>query len=88
MFLILFAIVMDYLLIQVLSAACEWIFSFSKETVTMRRNMISSILMEALQMLKYHYKAKGLDFSCCAPVNQWMGMDDPKHFVGAVCTGL
>lgn len=44
--------------------------------------------MEALQMLKYHYKANRLDFSQHVLVNQWMVMDDPEHPVGADRTGL
>ena len=44
---------MDYLLIQASAVPCERVFSSAKETVTARRNRISSDLMEALQVLKY-----------------------------------
>ena len=44
---------MDYLPIQASAVPCERVFSSAKETVTARRNRISSDLMEALQVLKY-----------------------------------
>lgn len=44
---------MDYLPIQASSVPCERAFSSSAETDTNRRNRISPVLMEALQMLKY-----------------------------------
>ena len=59
----LFAIAMDYLPIQALSVPCERVFLSSAETDTKKRNQIGPTLMEALQMLKYHYKKTRLDFS-------------------------
>lgn len=54
---------MDYLPIQSSSVPCERAFSSSAETDTKKRNRIHPALMEALQLLKYTYKAKGsLDF--------------------------
>ncbi|KIK14506.1 hypothetical protein PISMIDRAFT_84486, partial [Pisolithus microcarpus 441] len=49
----IFAIAMDYLPIQASSVPCERVFSSSADTDTKKRNLISPILMEALQMLKY-----------------------------------
>ena len=54
---------MDYLPIQASSVPCERVFSSSAETDTKKRNRIGPTLMEALQMLKYHYKKTRLDFS-------------------------
>ena len=54
---------MDYPPIQASSVPCERVFSSSAETDTKKRNRIGPTLMEALQMLKYHYKKTRLD-SC------------------------
>ncbi|KIK29766.1 hypothetical protein PISMIDRAFT_88716 [Pisolithus microcarpus 441] len=59
----IFRIAMDYLPIQASSVPCERVFSSSSETTTKRRNHISPILMEALQMLKFFLKKERLDFS-------------------------
>jgi hypothetical protein len=59
----LFAIAMDYLPIQATSVPCEQIFSSSAETDTKQRNRISPLLMEALQMLKFHTKKECLNFT-------------------------
>jgi hypothetical protein len=53
---------MDYLPIQAMSVPCERVFSSSSQTDTKRRNRISPLLMEALQMLKFHLKKKRLNF--------------------------
>ncbi len=58
----LFAIAMDYILVQASSVPCERVFSSSAETDMKRRNCINPMLMEALQMLKFHLKKKRLDF--------------------------
>ena len=55
---------MDYLPIQASSVSCERVFSSSAETDTKKRNRIGPTLMEAPQMLKYHYKRTQLDFCC------------------------
>ena len=52
----LFAIAIDYLPIQASSVPCERIFSSAKETDTLKRNRMSPMLMEALQMLKFSLK--------------------------------
>ena len=56
---------MDYLPIQASSVPCEQAFSSSAETDTYRRNRISPVLMEALQMLKYtlNNSSAGLNFT-------------------------
>jgi len=88
MYLILFSITMDYLPIQASSVPCECIFSSRTETDTKKRNKISPKLMEALQMLKYHFKHSWLDFSQCEVVSQWEVMDDPKDPIVSDRTGL
>lgn len=85
---ILFSMAMDYLPIQASAVPCERIFSSSAETDTKKRNRITPILMEALQMLKYHYKKHRLDFSHETALNQWEVMDDPEGPLDAERTGL
>lgn len=54
---------LDYLPIQASSVPCERVFSSSAETDTKKRNRISPLLMEALQMLKFALKQDRLDFT-------------------------
>ena len=54
---------MDYIPVQASSVPCERAFSSSAETDTSRRNRISPLLMEALQMLKYAFQLLSLDFT-------------------------
>lgn len=54
---------MDYLPIQASAVSCERVFSSSAETDTKKRNRINPLLMEALQMLKYHFKKERLNFT-------------------------
>lgn len=54
---------MDFLPIQATAVPCERVFSSSAETDTKRRNRISPLLMEALQMLKFKLKKNRLDFT-------------------------
>ena len=54
---------MDYLSIQASSVPCEQIFSSSAETNTKKWNQISPLLIETLQMLKYHLKQEQLNFT-------------------------
>ena len=63
MFPTLFAIAMDYLPIQASSVPCERIFSSSAETDTKKRNRISPLLMESLQILKFYLKKERLSFT-------------------------
>jgi hypothetical protein len=53
---------MDYLPIQATSVPCERVFSSAKETDTLKRNKISPVLMEALQLLKFSLKKERLNF--------------------------
>jgi len=74
----LFAMAMDYLPIQASAVPCERIFSSSAETDTKRRNRIGPLMMEALQMLKFHLKKSRLNFTeaWVTPENQ-MTNDEP-----------
>jgi hAT family C-terminal dimerisation region len=53
---------MDYLPVQATSVPCERVFSSAKETDTKKRNRMSPLLMEALQLLKFALKKERLDF--------------------------
>ena len=53
---------MDYLPVQATSVPCERVFSSAKDTDTAKRNRISPVLMEALQMLKFSIKKERLNF--------------------------
>lgn len=59
----IFQIAMDYLPIQASSVPCERAFSSSAETDTARRNRISPLLMEALQMYKFGLKTDLMNFT-------------------------
>ena len=72
----LFAMAMDYLPIQASSVPCERIFSSSAETDTKRRNRISPLLMEALQMLKLHLKKDRLNFTAAWVTEEEQMVDD------------
>jgi hypothetical protein len=67
---------MDYLPIQASSVPCEHIFLSSAETDTKKRNRISPILMEALQMLKYSFKKNRLNFTAGMKLDQHKLLDD------------
>ena len=54
---------MDYLPIQASAVPCACIFLSSAEMDTKRRNRIGPLLMEALQMLKFHLKKSRLNFT-------------------------
>lgn len=54
---------MDYLPIQASAVPCERVFSSSAETDTKKRNRIGPMLMEALQMVKFHLKKERLNFT-------------------------
>ena len=54
---------LDYLPIQASSVPCERVFSSSAETDTSRRNQLSPVLMEALQMLKFSINNENMDFT-------------------------
>lgn len=67
----LFTMAMDYLPIQASAVPCERVFSSSAETDTKRRNRISPLMMEALQMLKFYLKKERLNFT-----KGWMTEDN------------
>jgi hypothetical protein len=69
---------MDYLPIQASSVPCERVFSSSAETDTKRRNRINPLMMETLQMLKFHLRKERLNFTAdwATPDKQMVG-DDP-----------
>lgn len=54
---------LDFLPIQASSVPSERVFSSSAETDTKKRNRISPVLMEALQMLKFALKRSHLNFT-------------------------
>jgi hAT family C-terminal dimerisation region len=71
---------MDYLPIQASAVPCERIFSSSAETDMKKRNRISPLLMEALQMLKFYLKKDRLNFTAAwMTVEQQMTEDDPDE---------
>jgi hypothetical protein len=71
MFPTVYAIAMDYLPIQASAVPCERVFSSSSETYTKKRNCISPILMEALQMVKFSLKKERLNFTKGWSASQW-----------------
>lgn len=72
---------MDYLPIQASSVPCERAFSSSAETDTARRNKLSPILMEALQMLKFAVKNDTLSFTdqVLTPEQELVGNNIPTR---------
>jgi hypothetical protein len=79
---------MDYLLIQATSVACERVFSSAKETDTAKRNRISPVLMEALQLLKFSLKKQRLNFMEGWSTSQAaMEGTVQDHDLGALLTG-
>ncbi len=59
----LFRIALDYLPIQASSIPCERVFLSAKETNTLKCNHIHSVLMEALQTLKFSLKKEQFNFT-------------------------
>ena len=80
---------MDYLPIQATSVPCERVFSSAKETDTAKRNRISPMLMEALQMLKFMLKKQRLNFMAgwAVPVAVMEGVPRSGCDLGAVLMG-
>ena len=70
---------MDYLPIQASAVPCERVFSSSAETDTRRRNRISALLMEALQMLKFFFKKERLNFTKDWVVTEAEMMEDHQE---------
>jgi hAT family C-terminal dimerisation region len=63
MFPTVYAVAMDYLPIQASAVPCERVFSSSSETYTKKRNRLSPVLMEALQIVKFILKKERLNFT-------------------------
>jgi hypothetical protein len=70
---------MDYLPIQATSVPCERVFSSAKETDTAKRNQISPVLMEALQLLKFSLKKERLNFTAGWSVSEAALKEEPKQ---------
>lgn len=58
----MYRVALDVLPAQASSVACERMFSSAKETDTLRRNRLTPDTMEALQILKYHFRQARLNF--------------------------
>ena len=80
---LLFKVALDILPVQASSVPCERIFSSSKETCTLRRNLLSAALLEVLQVLKYLYKQERLDF-----MSQWMSCEEDYSIEHATETAI
>ena len=79
---------MDYLPIQASSVPCERVFSSSAETDTNRRNRLSPLTMEALQILKFHLKKARLTFTeGWVTSTKQMTDDDPDVDLGVLLDG-
>jgi hypothetical protein len=83
---------MDYLPIQATSVPCERVFSSAKETDTAKRNQISPVLMEALQLLKFSLKKERLNFMAGWPTSEKAmsgdcGVSEPTHGLGSLFVG-
>lgn len=76
----IFAMAMDYLPIQASAVPCERVFSSSVEMDTKRRNRISPLMMEALQMVKSTLQKEHLDFTTgWGTSEKQMTEDDPDE---------
>lgn len=85
----LFAIAMDYLPVQATSVPCERVFSSAKETDTQKRNRISPLLMETLQLLKFSLKKERLNFTDGWATSEAAMLAVPKstHTLGSLFAG-
>jgi hypothetical protein len=79
----MFKVAVDVLPAQASSVPCERIFSSSKETCTLRCNMLSAALLEVLQVLKHLYKQERLDF-----MSQWMSRKEDYSIEHATETAI
>lgn len=68
---------MDYAPVQASAVPCERVFSSSNETHMKKRNRLSPVLMEALQMVKFFLKKEWLNFTKGWAASQW----DMEHGV-------
>jgi hypothetical protein len=83
----IFDMAVDYLPIQASSVPSERVFSSSGETDTPKRNRISPVLMEALQLLKFGLKKARLDF-----MDGWVTseklMNEPEEVEADLLAGI
>ena len=59
---LLLPVALDILPVQASAVPCERMFSSSKETCALRRNLLSASTLEVLQVLKQLYKEENLQF--------------------------
>jgi hypothetical protein len=76
---------MDYLPIQASAVPCERVFSSSAATDTKKRNRLSPLLMEALQMLKFSLKKTRLNFTAGWVTSQHLLLEDEPEEPGEGC---
>jgi len=74
-----FSVAMDVLLVRTLAVSCERVFSFSKETTTLRRSRLSAGLMEMFQGLNYAFKQDRLKFTA-----EWITKEEDHSIDGTV----
>jgi hypothetical protein len=67
---------MDYLPIQASAVPCEYIFLSSTKMDTKQRNHIGPLVMEALQMLKFHLKKEHLNSTAAWIMTEKQMVDD------------
>ena len=79
----MFKVALDILPAQAFSVPCERIFSSSKETCTLRRNILSAALLEVRQVLKHLYKQERLDF-----MSQWVSRKEDYSIEYATETAI
>jgi hypothetical protein len=89
----MFQVEMDVLPAQASAVPCERVFSSSKERCTLRRNRVSRVLLEALQVLKYSYRserlsfvedlsiAKEADYTICGPLMAAGKYGEPQELI-------
>ena len=80
---LMFKVALDILPAQASSVPCERIFSSSKETCTLRRNILSAALLEVRQVLKHLYKQERLDF-----MSQWVSRKEDYSIEYATETAI
>ncbi|EPQ57670.1 hypothetical protein GLOTRDRAFT_28775, partial [Gloeophyllum trabeum ATCC 11539] len=60
---LLYRVALDILPVQASAVPCERVFSSSAETDTPRRNKLSCLIFEVLQILKFVYHQDRLSFT-------------------------
>lgn len=79
----LYRLALDILSAQASAVSCERLLSSAKETTTARRNRVGTVLMEALQSLKFLYKSQRIIFKIaeelCQPSELTVPDTDPPE---------